>query len=180
MSQGEESDVLSSAGRDHGALSLTSSASLCQAWTMSAMKTSSPTPPQIRFPSNMSSSKDFFSMTRQKVISQEGRQEGEGPFLKLSIRHTWQLDLVPYPFSLSLCPVWSVVSVSLHQQKQAGVMRSNSQLLDSNNQRFQRMPGLLTPGPFPRCHAPQDLISVAALHLLPACFCYVLVSSPWA
>lgn len=44
-------------------------ASLCQAWTMSAMKTSSPTPPLIRFPSSMSSLKDFFSTTRQKVIS---------------------------------------------------------------------------------------------------------------
>lgn len=44
-------------------------ASLCQAWTMSAMKTSSPIPPLIRFLSSMSSLKDFFSMTRQKVIS---------------------------------------------------------------------------------------------------------------
>lgn len=96
VSEGEASDVLSFAGRDHGtencaarvaylgqgqkvflsvlflySVSLTSSASLCQAWTMSAMKTSSPTPPRIRFPSNMSSLKDFFSMTRQKVVSQE-------------------------------------------------------------------------------------------------------------
>lgn len=90
VSQGAGSDVLSSAGRDHGTescgasldkarsisylshsstLSLTNSAFLCQAWTMSAMKTSSPTPPRIRFPSNMSSLKDFFSMTRQKVIA---------------------------------------------------------------------------------------------------------------
>nr|CCQ43518.1 alternative protein POLDIP2 [Homo sapiens] len=39
-----------------------------QAWTMSAMKTSSPTPPLIRFPSNMNSLKDFFCMTRQKHL----------------------------------------------------------------------------------------------------------------
>nr|KAF6289691.1 DNA polymerase delta interacting protein 2 [Pipistrellus kuhlii] len=37
-----------------------------QAWTMSAMKTSSPIPPLTRFPSSTSSLKGFFSMIRQK------------------------------------------------------------------------------------------------------------------
>ncbi|EDL15587.1 polymerase (DNA-directed), delta interacting protein 2, isoform CRA_b [Mus musculus] len=41
---------------------------LSQGWTMSAMKTSSPTPPRIRFPFNTSSLKDFFCMTRQKHL----------------------------------------------------------------------------------------------------------------
>lgn len=55
--------------------------------TMSAMKTSSPTPPRIRFPSSMSSLRDSFSMTRQKPLPLWlERRSGPG---KRRITHGW-------------------------------------------------------------------------------------------
>lgn len=70
---------------------------------MSAMKTSSPTPPLIRFPSSTSSLKDFFYMTRQKVTSViEGRWSGRALSSKRISQQQFQSSISTILFNLPL------------------------------------------------------------------------------
>lgn len=95
-------------------------ASLCQAWTMSAMRTSSPTPPPIRFPSSTSSLKDFFSMTRQKVISQEEKLEREVPFFKNGITEVISKLCFHNLIQLPVRPVRSMAIISTYGNRLRG------------------------------------------------------------